>query len=448
MLVGETGDGAAPGFLQTQSCKRGFALWNNRNVELLAKSNPKHAEFYKEFNDKVAPTFLTPRAVDRAFGLTKATVDSANPGEGRDKKLDAFVQGLAKKPPQALSRMCFEAYSGIFDEDFETLAKTKNLSLAKYFHFEDPKGKAQYNATHEESPLQKAVREVHEAFQDLDDEAAISDRANDTETTETTNSAPKHFALVGNGIAERDERETLWKQLCEMRRRRVRFLAMPANKGLSKDPTQAHKQKLTKLWRGSEAAKVSNTDPEKDKPVGFILDAGVHCLSVLEGKADAARLSQPLHESGRWSLDWLGSLVVNNQVVMLFDGRHRQTRRRMEDFLDEHYPEPTKQVSGCPSGVAGGGGPYQWTNVLVQSRHAASGSLSRRLPQPRVSAAYPETPMSADGNRSLHSQVEGSIHYHVPANEKDARFPQRKVAFAEDIREMVYTGLPVSKVRL
>ena len=56
--------------------------------------------------------------------------------------------------------------------------------------------------------------------------------------------------------------------------------------------------------------------------------------------------------------------------------------------------------------------------------------------------------MSADGNRSLHSQVEGSIHYHVPANEKDARFPQRKVAFAEDIREMVYTGLPVSKVRL
>ena len=161
-------------------------MWNTRNVDLLAKQNPKHAEFYKEFADKVQPTFLTPRAVDRAFGLAKPTVVSADPEGTRDKKFDVFVAGLTQKTSQALARMFFETHSGVFDEDFETLAKTKNLSLAKYFG----RAMAQVNEKQkgtevsEEASLQKAVREVHEAFQDIDDEAAMAEPANDGETLE------------------------------------------------------------------------------------------------------------------------------------------------------------------------------------------------------------------------------------------------------------------------
>ena len=51
-------------------------------------------------------------------------------------------------------------------------------------------------------------------------------------------------------------------------------------------------------------------------------------------------------------------------------------------------------------------------------------------------------------NRTLLPQVEGSIHYHVPVCDKDIRFPQRKLAFADDLRETIFTGLPVSKWRL
>ena len=357
-------DDAAPGFLQTQCAKRKFFTWNNRNVDLLAKDNQKHAEFYKEFIEAVQPKVVSPRALDRAFGCAagaagveatrQETRDSADPANDREKQFEAFVEGLTQKPSKALAWLHFEALSGVFDEDFETLAKTKNLSLAKYFG-QAMAQEQKKSAQEEESPLQKAVRDVHEAFQDIDEAAMASVDSADGEPIE--NSAPKQFALVGESGAETEARETLWKQHCERRRKVVQFLGMPCGNavGFSKDPTTAHKQKLVKLWQASKAAKIIDTDPENEKPVGLIFDGGVHLPCLAEGTANAARLPQPLDESGQWSLAWLGGLKGRNMLVLLFDGRVRQTRRLLEDFMETHFPDRAKQVCGGSLGGGGGG---------------------------------------------------------------------------------------------
>jgi hypothetical protein len=92
-------------------------------------------------------------------------------------------------------------------------------------------------------------------------------------------------------------------------------------------------------------------------------------------------------EQANWALTWAATINHKSKLMLLCDGRNRQSRRILEDWVDLNY---------------------------------------------------------ADATRS----VEGLVHYVHMTRDVDPRFPKRKVAFSDNIREHIYVCLPVPKVNI
>ena len=323
-------------------------------IDYIAASNRAHTDISDmkticdEVRDHVIPHFRDPRAMMaklevHGWAVSPEVLDGTPQGIASKTatKYQEYRKSLTTPAAACLADVLHGVLSDQFNEEFLALSQHELSTTAHNTSFADYLAKRSDDKDDgDDSPL----RHVYAAYV----ESCYAKPTAVATEPGVAGEEPAPMDAFGAAIDEeqQQERERVWKAICEKRRQLVNFLSPRTSGGVPKNVST--KQFLQSLWAGSKT--LSALADCKKKPVCRCFLLSAELFATPNPKATSAccldhkGIAQPTEEFGH-ALEWVASVRQSQDVILVFDGRSKAIRRVIEDWLQEKMcSDPDRNV--------------------------------------------------------------------------------------------------------
>ena len=214
--------------------------------------------------------------------------------------------------------------------------------------------------------------------------------------------APVQPRSLSASEEDRSKEQAVWEKVCGIRQARLKFHSVRPGAHPDKHSFVDVYKPSGNFAQAFKASRAHNWECQTQ------LRAFVFCADSFNFDQQGA--VKPLldwTEEMTQLLRWLAPLKDNNTMVMFFDGRSKAIRRRLDDWICEHYPDETKQAElwvTCAGLTAGNTDPREPKRRVAFSENCRE-CVSVGLPVPKqVMKAKPRPCFSVCGEATTHSQ--------------------------------------------
>ncbi len=432
-----------PRFVQSTMKKKKFFDWITESVERLVQSSHASAPSLQETLAKMQD----PLVFFNEFGnYTTVLAMSSDVGdftfEGAAQATKEKYETWRKSQPLAAAAHALgDVLNGTltfqFDEQFQNLAG-RNVEFSEYFRIQ-------------EAPEKDDLQVAYAAFAQSVAAAPVSSAAKQP----GAQMAPVDLTGAAATAEEESERDHMWKHLCEKRRLKVNFLALPtvgAGKKL-----YAPNGPLSSIYQQSKAYMFKGKPGESHRLLLGCADLALP-LPPATSKTDdeivkaVATLTPEFEES----LVWMKSFRGECDVVALFDGRSRECRRKIEDWSDKNYPDEHRKVEMWITYVLSEAAA---ADIRTSQRKVAFGAVNKEaglvhLPVPKIRMkTKTRDSFHLCGESTTHAATYTGVHVR-PLEELPRMTPSEKAAITGQpahifqkeriVQEIAIRGVPIS----
>ena len=425
--------------MHTALKKYKFFKWIGGAVQRLQDSGHPEAACIRELLQKFEQPLVF-------FDMFAKTHDDANgqwqgAWEETKEKFAAWQENHKGKSIEcALGQMLYGCHAFLFEGTFLELAG-ENVDFAQYFS----------NENGSEDAGKSDLQEHYADFM----ASLCSEPFSSSKKVAGSGEAPVDFVGAAGNEAEEQERNALWKQICQKRREQVCFYA-PTSKVKANKFAQGGA--VAAIWQSSKASTFSGKPGESHRL--FLACADLCFAPAKEIVNDSAADDDIVKELPQFApksefleaLAWQKKIRGDSDVLVAADGRSKEWRRKIEEWSDKELPDENRKFE-------------LWITFLEQAensddfripkRRVAFGAMNKEtcvvhLPVPRIRMkTKPREAFVLCGERTTHaatySGVRGRHLNELPRmtlTEKAAMTGQKAPAFSKDdiVEEMQKRG--------